>query len=110
MHTRDRNAHSTIWSISMHTISRVSIGIFRLIHAGYSSPARSLRQFHTSAGIPFEPAAIGRPSQRESKNDPHAAKGALAVVAGFFRKEGLDIFTVDFGDFPIPESRKNVSA
>ena len=28
----------------------------------------------------------------------------------FFLKEGLDILTVDFRDFPIPESRKTVSA
>ena len=50
------------------------------------------------------------PSQRESQNDPHAVKSALGVLASLFRKKGLDILTVDFGDFPIPKFRKNLSA
>jgi hypothetical protein len=46
--------------------------------AGHSSSARSLRQLHTSAGILFQPTAIVRPSQRESKNDPHGSNLFLA--------------------------------
>ena len=78
--------------------------------ADHSSSAGSLGQLYTSAGILFEPAAIVGPSQRESQNDPHAAKGALAVLASFLRKEVLNIFPVDLGDLPFAELGKNVSA
>jgi hypothetical protein len=55
--------------------------------AGNSSSTRPLWQLHTTARIPLKPTAIGRPSQRKSQNDPHAAKSALAVLASFLRKE-----------------------